>query len=894
MNIGKRTIRMILVSGFVMCAAMIFFSQEANAQITVNNVRVLPAFQHIMVGVYINPGANTNATMTVTYRKVGDTIWLSGHPGMRSTNDPYWISTIVMRLVESTDYQVHVVVTDPGGVTNGDQTYTVRTRSSSTPTVTGQTWYIAPTGNDTTGNGSSGNPWKSITRADQSALPGNTVIIRGGTYSCNQEITNGGSAAGGYILYRAASGETPVFDCSDPLYVVPNSGNHFVPVSGHPGVYSTSLSYAPAYVASGDERLYNYSFDESASTPLDALTSGTVTHNSTAYAVAGWLYQSGLLYVHLNSDVDPDTVSMHVVDFGPAISLWNPDYIAVVGLTIRYADTGIRLRGDHTATPVQPAGRNAWIDSNTLHHTNGAISTIGWLDCTGTVSTDASIGAPGAVIIRNTMYDSVNTTAWPWDIKKGSDVEVDGISIKAGDGVIVRGNTIHDTFNGISASNWGDCFWGNFPIEGAGMNRHAVIEMNTLADIGDDVVEPEGAIINFLIYANKSIRTHTGISMAPIGEGPVWVIRNEVVDYLEGCLKFWDGMNVNRGWMLIYHNTMVSRLTDAAAMLVYPASDYTVKVKFRNNIFMGTGMAVDQGDTNWGNPNVTLNYDNFYTTATTGQQVMWFYQGTVTCGGGGNNDHCWYDTVPEWITDSAVIGQPQEQNGFSVNPLFVNLPGNDFHLSASSQMINHGIVITGINENYYETAPDLGAYEYQPCSASFNDVPCNYWAYSYIETLVSQGITSGCQASPPLFCPENNVHRDQMAVFIINSMSETPVSPCTGVFLDVPPSYWACGHIERMSQLGITQGCTSVLYCPANNVQRDSMAVFLIRAINETPVTPCTGVFLDVPPTHWACGYIERLVQLGITSGCTTNYYCPMNNVTRAQMSKFLVLAFNF
>ncbi len=264
------------------------------------------------------------------------------------------------------------------------------------------------------------------------------------------------------------------------------------------------------------------------------------------------------------------------------------------------------IRGDHTANQSQPIGRYAWIDSNKIHHINTGITTVGWLSCTGTISTDASIGALGTFIIRNTISDATNTNAWPWDIKKGSDAENDAISLKGGDGAVVRANNISNVFNGVCASNWGDCFWGGFPLESAGMNRHAVIDSNIFSSIGDDVIEPEGAIINFLIYGNKSNNSHTGISIAPIWEGPVWIIRNVIVDYEEGALKFWDGLSVDRGWIIVYHNTFVSRKSNTIAMLIYPASEYNVKAKMRNNIFMGTDMDIDQGDENWANNNVTL------------------------------------------------------------------------------------------------------------------------------------------------------------------------------------------------------------------------------------------------------------------------------------------------
>lgn len=889
-DIKRKPLKFVII---IYTALLFYFSIDGDvkAQITVSAVRVTASFQHILVGVYINPGTNVNASMDVTYRKVGTTQWMNAYSGIPSTNDPYWLSTIISNLEPDTNYELHIIITDPEGVINGEHYVIKKTLSLNAPINDGQKWYISPDGNDTTGDGSPSNPWKSITRASQSTAPGDTVIIKGGTYPCEQIITNSGNNSSGYIIFKAESGQTPIFDCSDPLYATPNSGNHFTPVAGRPGVYSTTLSYEPAYVAAEDKRLYNYAYDESGS-PLDALTTMVVTHNNVQYPVAGWLYQNNTLYVHLENNIDPDTVSMHIASNNNALTIYNADYIAIIGLTIQYADTGIEIRGDHTASEIQPMARYAWIDSNNIHHINTGITTIGWLVCSSPVSTDASIGAPYAVIIRNNINDAVNTNSWPWDIKKGSDAENNAISLRGGDAAIVRGNNISDVFNGISASNWGDCFWGGFPLESAGMNRHAVIDSNVFSSIGDDVIEPEGAIINFLIYGNKSMNSHTGISMAPIGEGPVWVIHNVIIDYEEGALKFWDGLSVNRGWILIFNNTFVTRKANKTAMLIYPSSAYNVKVKMRNNIFMGTDMEIDQGDENWANNNVNLDYDNFYSTGLGG--VLWYYSGMVLCPDNTQNDHCWYDSVSQWISHSLQVGQPQEQNGLSVNPLFINYEGSDFHLQSTSELIDRGILIVGINDNYYGNSPDIGAYEYQSCQQSFNDVLCNYWAYEHIEKLVSSGITGGCQAYPPLFCPENYIKRDQMAVFIIKSMNEMPSSPCSGqIFSDVSASYWACGYIEKIAELNITGGCAPSLYCPTNNVKRDSMAVLLINALNEMPVSPCAGFFLDVPSSHWACGYIERLVQLNIASGCSANYYCPNANITRAQMAKFLALAFN-
>ena len=55
-----------------------------------------------------------------------------------------------------------------------------------------------------------------------------------------------------------------------------------------------------------------------------------------------------------------------------------------------------------------------------------------------------------------------------------------------------------------------------------------------------------------------------------------------------------------------------------------------------------------------------------------------------------------------------------------------------------------------------------------PTSATFNDVPTNYWAFKEIEALADSGITGGCGAGK--FCPDDNVSRAQMAAFLARAL----------------------------------------------------------------------------------------------------------------------------
>ena len=40
---------------------------------------------------------------------------------------------------------------------------------------------------------------------------------------------------------------------------------------------------------------------------------------------------------------------------------------------------------------------------------------------------------------------------------------------------------------------------------------------------------------------------------------------------------------------------------------------------------------------------------------------------------------------------------------------------------------------------------------------TFADVPPTYWAWNDIETLYTQGITSGCGSNPRTYCPTGTV-----------------------------------------------------------------------------------------------------------------------------------------
>lgn len=179
---------------------------------------------------------------------------------------------------------------------------------------------------------------------------------------------------------------------------------------------------------------------------------------------------------------------------------------------------------------------------------------------------------------------------------------------------------------------------------------------------------------------------------------------------------------------------------------------------------------------------------------------------------------------------------------------------------------------------------------------TFEDVAATHWAYDYIETLAASGITGGCGLGR--YCPDDNVSRAQMAVFLergIRGSDFVPPAATGNVFIDISKDAFAAGFIEQLYLDGITGGCGSNNYCPDSDVTRAQMAVFLLRSkygATFVPLPLAVPSFLDVDLSHWATNWIEQLAAEGITGGCGGDNFCPDQPVTRAQMAVFLVRTF--
>ncbi len=182
-------------------------------------------------------------------------------------------------------------------------------------------------------------------------------------------------------------------------------------------------------------------------------------------------------------------------------------------------------------------------------------------------------------------------------------------------------------------------------------------------------------------------------------------------------------------------------------------------------------------------------------------------------------------------------------------------------------------------------------------ATTFSDVPPDATYFDAANMLFTNHITEGCGGSPIEFCPTADIPRWEMAVLIVRAIFGGDNFPSAGTnpyFNDVPLGDPGFAWIQKLAQLGITSGCGNGNYCPAEFVPRDEAAVFTTRMrYGATAVFdfPPVAYFTDVTPQTFGWVSIQRMREDNITSGCAPTLFCPSDLVTRADMAEFIMRA---
>jgi len=185
--------------------------------------------------------------------------------------------------------------------------------------------------------------------------------------------------------------------------------------------------------------------------------------------------------------------------------------------------------------------------------------------------------------------------------------------------------------------------------------------------------------------------------------------------------------------------------------------------------------------------------------------------------------------------------------------------------------------------------------------ADFADVDGTNWAYAQIMACVDAGIVQGYwDGYHPTETVSRAQMAVYIARAVAGGDANVPTGPATATFTDVPTDYWAFKYIEYLADptRSVVKGYWDG-YHPEDVVTRDQMAVYVSRGI-VTPLgddglvsytPPTTATFADVATDFWAYKYIEYLAGRSIVQGYWDGYH-PADTVTRDQMAVYIQRAF--
>jgi hypothetical protein len=607
---------------------------------TLTEAELFATFNSIGIRASVTGDQNEDASVTAVWRHLGEADFHAAHDLLPLPGGE-WASSIFF-LDAATEYEVLVTLDDPDNDTLQQRTITVRTREEGPPQQAGGRAIHVQEQQGRPGNpGTWREPLASIGDGLALASPGDTVLVHAGTYRETVKVKNSGAPdAPIFILADDTEGPVVVSGVAQQLETEARWSEL------RDGIFWTLFDESCDYLAAGRTRIYDYSsFEE-----LDQEAAG----------LSGGFYVSEeeqRLYLRLPDRSDPSNLAVHCAIKDRAFVLDGAENIVIDGFRIRhFGGVAIDLYDSY----------HIWVRNNYIHHTGGGVR----------IRYHSSEN-----VVENNWIMDTSVYNWPWLSVKWHTPEQIGISVGGGWGNVIRGNLVQGVFNGIYLGRWGE------------PDREIAAEMdvhdNLILCSGDDAFEPEGACVNQRLWGNASIGSHNAVSISPVEVGPVWVVRNLLVNFKDHAFKI-NGSP--EGWMLLYHNTALPHENGSDAQPIAPPDPFGGLIS-RNNIYCGRRYALEYAPTNTLGM-VDLDYDNMWSSHTTGS-------GHIVK---------WLDVRYEHVVDFAQA-TGQEVHGYEEKPLFSAPQEGDFSLAVGSPLLDAGVVIPGINELGCPDGPDLGAVE---------------------------------------------------------------------------------------------------------------------------------------------------------------------------------------
>ncbi len=728
-----------------------------------------------------------------------------------------------------------------------------------------QTYYVATNGNDAN-QGSQAQPWKTISKAAATAAAGDTVIIGAGTYPENVAFSKSGTSGSAITFQGQNPPKVVQTDKSNTSCL--SSGNScirgLVTIDGSQVVLKNMEVTGPAanpgaiagITVKGSNDIIAANFVHNTWKEGIAIKAGTsndqLLNNNVMYGVVSGIYFDGQ-----NHLIQGNTITHSVTR--------PPDGSKLSGSTdpdgIRFFGTGTVVRGNVI--------KDIYVDESPESDAPHQDCFQTWTNVNG-------------ITFDSNYCELENSTTYSDPMEKFMMVERPNNST----GTVTNLKVINNIFVSKSVNTlWTPIQIGNETCSSSYPIQNVTIDNNTFAHTGNDIGEfavilrcaNTVSIKNNAIY-NFGDAAHSYIFQDKNNNVNVSIANNAVYN-TSGIIPkggAYPGDQLASTWMkspLFVNIASGDFHLQTGSPLIDAGSDLSGIV---DEDYSGTGRPQGSGydigayevgrpvtiSGNVGESGVTLTYSN---------------GGTKSVTSDGNGDYTidvptgWSGTVTPAKTYHTFYPQNMKYSGISADQA-----GQDYTFEISTfadvstrywawpqieEFYNTGITL-GCGSEPVTFCPDRSVtraeiavfilrslhvdalpYTASPDPANigvFTDVPTTgkEWMEPWIEVFYGLGISNGCGTDPFRYCPERQVTRAEIAVFVLRAIHGTDYNPPAvsgSSFSDVPVAgkEWMMPWIEEYYKEGLTAGCKqtpTLQYCPERSVTRAEIAAFIDRS----------------------------------------------------------------
>ncbi len=175
-------------------------------------------------------------------------------------------------------------------------------------------------------------------------------------------------------------------------------------------------------------------------------------------------------------------------------------------------------------------------------------------------------------------------------------------------------------------------------------------------------------------------------------------------------------------------------------------------------------------------------------------------------------------------------------------------------------------------------------------SVKFVDVPDNFWAKPFIQSLQTRGFVGGFPQG--YFKPNQPVTRAEFALMTQAIFAQNPVREAVQ-YQDVPSDFWAAKAIDKATRIGFLKGYPNNTFQPKQQIPKVQAIVALANGLGlQAPADPdqTLAVYQDAAQIP---AYAKNAVAAATEAGLVVNHpdvavLNPNKMVTRAEVAALI------